>query len=262
MNERNFHNDLIDDIVDPRFLLVTFSLTGQQRTISVFKYYMKRFIISTALAGVVSLSMLAQNNIFNNPDNKAYFGIRVGGEITCPGNVSANNVGISVFKNGGGVEFGGIYNVPVVANFYIEPGLKLFYNTYSLKDDWVKALQDDIILDGVTVKKFGMRIPVMAGYHFDFTDDVKLSVFTGPECEIGFSAKETIKGRNIDSSHSIYGDDGGMKRVDLLWGIGAGVSYQHFYFGVGGSLGMLNMLSDSDASFHENRVTFSIGYNF
>ena len=69
--------------------------------------------------------MTAQS-IFNNPDNKAYFGMRVGGEIACPGKVSAENIGISVFKNGGGVEFGGIFNVPVVANFYVEPGLKFY----------------------------------------------------------------------------------------------------------------------------------------
>jgi len=31
---------------------------------------------------------------------------------------------------------------------------------------------------------------------------------------------------------------------------------------VSGGIGMLNMLSDSDVKFHENRVTFSIGYNF
>lgn len=206
--------------------------------------------------------MSAQGDVFNNPENKAYFGIRAGGEITCPGNVSAENIGIGVFKKGGGAEFGGIYNIPVVANFYIEPGLKFFYNTYSLKNEWIDAVQDDISLESVSIKKFGMRIPVMAGYHFDFTEDIKVSLFTGPELEIGFTARETVKGHNIESSNSVYGDDGGLKRTDLLWGLGAGLSYRHLYFGVSGALGMLNMFGDTDAVFHENRVTFSLGYNF
>ncbi len=107
-----------------------------------------------------------------------------------------------------------------------------------------------------------MRIPVVAGYHFDFTKDIKVSLFTGPELEIGFSAKEKIKGHNIEMSESVYGEDGGMNRVNLLWGIGAGISYQHLYFGINGGIGMLNMMSDSDAKFHENYVAFSIGYNF
>ena len=204
------------------------------------------------------VSVLAQNTIVDNPDNKAYFGIRLGGEIACPGDVSADNVGISIFKNGGGFEVGGIYNIPVVANFYIEPGLKFYYNAYSVKKEFVSAIS----ANSMSIKKFGMRVPVMAGYHFDFTNDVKVSVFTGPELEIGFSAKGSVKSQGVNVSESLYGDDGGMNRVDLLWGIGAGISCQHLYFGVSGGIGMLNMLSDSDAKFHENRVTFSVGYNF
>ena len=226
------------------------------------RFIMRKFFVSAVLVVFACASVVAQNTIVNNPDNKAYFGIRVGGEVTCPGDISVENVGLSVFKNGGGVELGGIYNVPVVANFYVEPGLKFYYNTYSLKADFMEDFQNDIIFNSVSFKKFGMRIPVMAGYHFDFTNDIKVSVFTGPELEVGFSAKEYVKGHNIDVSESVYGEDGGMDRVNLLWGFGAGISYQHFYFGVSGGIGMLNMLSDSDAKFHENRVTFSVGYNF
>jgi len=227
---------------------------------------MKKLLFSLVMAAFASVSMTAQNSITNNPDNKAYFGFRVGGEVTCPGEISAGNINMSIFKSGGGIEFGGIYNIPVVANFYVEPGLNFFYNTYSLKDDFLKSIEsangNSIKINSISIKKFGMRIPVMAGYHFDFTDDIKVSVFTGPELEIGFSAKGHVKGPKIKVSESVYGEDGGMKRVDLLWGIGAGISYQRFYFGVKGGIGMLNMLSESDAKFHENRVTFSLGYNF
>lgn len=203
---------------------------------------------------------VAQNSIVNNPDNKAYFGIRAAGEISCPGEVTAEHVGMDVYKNGGGFEIGGIYNIPVVANFYIEPGLKFYYNTYSVKDEILQLV--NMPLNSISIRKFGMRVPVMAGYHFDFTDDINVSVFTGPELEIGFSAKAHAKGPGISESESMYGDDGGMNRVDLLWGIGAGVTYQHFYFGVSGGIGMLNMFDDSDIKFHENRVSFSLGYNF
>lgn len=206
--------------------------------------------------------MLAQTNIVNNPDNKAYFGLRAGGEITCPGNISVENVGLSVFNNGGGFEIGTIYNLPVVANFYIEPGLKFFYNSYSLKHDWIDEIIDDIFYDNLTIKKFGMRIPVMAGYHFDFTEDIKVSLFTGPELEVGFWGEEVAKGHNIETSGSIFDDGGGMNRVNLLWDFGAGVSYKSLYFEVKGGIGMLNMLSDSDAKLRESRVNFSVGYNF
>lgn len=71
-----------------------------------------------------------------------------------------------------------------------------------------------------------------------------------------------MKSGNVSASESVYGDDGGMNRVNLLWGIGAGITYQHFYFGVNGGIGMLNMMDVPDVKFHENRVTFSLGYNF
>ncbi len=215
-----------------------------------------------ALVMVAGLSVMAQNTIVSNPDNKAYFGVRVGGEVTCPGKLVGDNVSVNMFNNGGGVEFGGIYNVPVVANFYIEPGLKFFYNTFSCKKEFIEDIQDDIIFNSLSIKTFGMRIPVMVGYHFDFTDDVKVSVFTGPELEIGLSAKEYIKGHNVEMSGSVYGEDGSFNRVNVLWGIGAGISYQHFQFSVSGGICMVNMLKDSDATFHENRVNFSLGYNF
>ncbi len=229
---------------------------GQRRT----KDLMKKYLLTMALAVAACMSASAQSSIFNNPDNRAYFGIRVGGDVTCPGKFKVDNFSYKAFDNGGGVEFGGIYNIPVVANFYIEPGLKLYYDTYSADvtefDDF-----DDPFDVSIKIKKFGMRIPVMAGYHFDFTDDIKVSVFTGPELEVGFSAKGSVKALDFETTESIYGDDG-MNRVNLLWGVGAGISYSNFYFGVNGGIGMLNMMKESDVKFHENRVTFSLGYNF
>lgn len=63
------------------------------------------------LVVLACVSMTAQNSIVNNPNNKAYFGLRIGGDVTCPGDITADNVGVSVFSVGGGVEFGGIYNI-------------------------------------------------------------------------------------------------------------------------------------------------------
>ncbi len=225
---------------------------------------MKKFIMASMLVAASAFGASAQS-VFNNPDNKAYLGIRVAGDITCPGKVSYEGVSSKWFKNGGGIEFGAIYNIPVVANFYVEPGLKLFYDKYSL-DDILIADDDDY--SGLnkfdwTLKKFGMRIPVMFGYHFDFTDDIKVSLFTGPELEVGFSARAKMSDYEGEVSGSAYGDEGFLKRVNVLWGIGAGVSYQNFYLGVNGGIGMVNMLSDSDGvKFHENRVSISLGYNF
>lgn len=90
---------------------------------------MKKILLAAAFAALSVMGVSAQDYLLNNPSNRAYFGIRVGGEVTCPGKFKANGESVKVFKNGGGFEAGAIYNVPVVANFYVEPGLKLYYTT-------------------------------------------------------------------------------------------------------------------------------------
>lgn len=220
---------------------------------------MKKFLLTLAVALIGAAGASAQDYLLNNPNNRAYFGVRVGGEVTCPGKFKAKGESLKMFKNGGGFEAGAIYNVPVVANFYVEPGLKLYYNAYGIDD----KIQDAEDLVSGSVRKFGMRVPVMLGYHFDFTPDIKVYVFTGPELEIGFTADAHEKVAGKSHSESLYGDDALYNRVDCLWGFGAGVSYQSFYFGVSGSVGMCNMLKDQDPlKFHENRATFTLGYNF
>lgn len=222
---------------------------------------MKKLILALSLAILSVATVNAQSSIFNNPENKAYFGIRVGADITCPGNVKYESISFDMYNNGAGIEFGGIYNIPLLANLYVEPGVNLYYDTYSMKSEYVKMLQDDIIFDKITYKKFGIRVPVMVGYHFDFTKDLKVSVFTGPELEIGLSAKDCASGHNVNLSGNLY--DYSFNRVNLLWGFGAGVSYSNYCFTVKGAPGLLNICKkESKAVFHESHVTFSIGYNF
>lgn len=231
---------------------------------------MKKILLSLITAALASVSMTAQNNVTNNPDNKSYIGFRLGGEITCPGDISFGNISISPFKSGGGIEFVGIYNLPVIGNFFIEPGLGFYYNAYSMKDYYIGEVEDELhtrlwnfnfTVNSLSIRKFGLRVPVMAGYNFKFTNGIKISVFTGPELEAGIIAKEYIKGRGLKYIQTVYDEGGEMNRIDVLWGIGAGITYRQFYFGIKGSIGMCNMLRDIDAKFHENRVTFSIGYN-
>lgn len=193
-------------------------------------------------------------------ETRTYFGIRLGGEVTIPGEIKSGNVGVSMFSEGGGMEIGGICNVPVAASFYIEPGIKFYYNNYSVGKDFLDEIEPG--LDKMTFEKYGMRIPVMAGYRIYLKNDMRLNLFTGPELEFGFSARQKASSHGVDVSASIYGEDGGLRRADILWTIGVGLDIKKFYIGLSGSAGMLNMIDEQDVSFHENRMTLSVGYNF
>lgn len=101
---------------------------------------MKKFVLSL-IACLICVFMNAQSTVLNNPNNKAHFGVRIGAGLVCPSDVSSNGVGVSMFKTGLMSEIGAVYNIPVVANFYVEPGLMLDYYKYSLKDKFLRSLK-------------------------------------------------------------------------------------------------------------------------
>ncbi|MDE7408284.1 MAG: PorT family protein, partial [Muribaculaceae bacterium] len=204
--------------------------------------------------------MSAQGDIFHNPNNKDYWGIRAGIEMTKV-NADGGDYGIKP-----GVSVGVINNVPLVANLYIEPGLKFYYDSYSVYSgnfDWFIPGCDDTYTYTYTYSyhKFGFRIPVMAGYRFDFTNGLRVNLFTGPVFEMGLLAKERSKRSDGKTDTSdLYTDLGSMNRVDIKWGVGAGIAYKSYYLEASGAAGLLN-LTDSDR-YKENIVTISVGYNF
>ena len=125
----------------------------------------------------------ADSLMFDNPDNKAYFGARVALDIS-----SAANGG-DFYSNKTGFAVGAIYNIPIKANFYFEPGLSLFYDVFGtmiLKMDYPSSAPGSTIepgspddlegarmyqIDG-TIRNLGFRVPLNFGYHFDFGEDL------------------------------------------------------------------------------------------
>lgn len=221
---------------------------------------MKKIYVLTLLALGAAFGASAQT-VVNNPSNTAYFGIRASGDITAPGKVKYDDVKTKNFNNGGGFSVGAVYNIPVVANLYVEPGLNFYYNSTGIKT--LPAL--DKGFDHHSLRETGFRVPVMLGYHFDFTDDVNLAVFTGPELQVGLSSDYYVKTDGHGMAPSTYGDNSPfpMHRVGLNWDFGVGFNVaQNYYIGVSGSVGLTNMSRIDNASFIQNRVAFTLGYNF
>ncbi len=232
---------------------------------------MKKLLLTAALTATTIAGASAQSTIFNNPDNEAYFGIRAMYNLKCPGDMKFDNVGkIGLLGKGSGVGVGLIYNVPMVANLYIEPGLTLYYNTESIKAMGSMVDTDGALFDveHASMRKFGFRVPLMFGYHFDFTPDIKVSVFTGPELDIGFSNDQymtvSVANQELHAAPSAYGDNAiiSMHRCNCNWKFGAGLSYDHYYLGVGGGIGILNMSDIKYSTLYENYFEVSLGYNF
>lgn len=226
----------------------------------------------------------AQSYMFDNPENRTYFGVRAGLDIS-----SAANGG-AMFSNKPGFSVGAVYDIPVLANFYFEPGLYIFYNTFGTVhiEDYAYTVTDAqgdetelhklYQVDG-TLRNFGFRIPLNFGYHFDFADNLSLHVFTGPQLNLGLVARyhqnevitpadQVVKSTSVNA----FGT-GGFKHFDLQWNFGIGLTYQRYFMSIGGSVGITDMKSasviqagpyqvDLRRNIRRNLFNISVGYNF
>lgn len=220
-----------------------------------------------AAAATVALGAAAQNTVVNNPDNKAYLGIRLSADALIPGNVKAENVSLKELGAGPGVSLGAVYNIPIVANFTVEPGVEFYYGAESIEE----SALGNFNYKNRSLRQFGMRVPVMLGYHFDFSRDCSLNVFTGPLLNVGITNDyyTTTKLNDVGVSNhwsgSMYNDEG-LNRVSGAWRLGLGFTYkQKYYVALSGDMGFTNLLKNNangNVTMKQNGFHFTLGYNF
>ncbi len=220
----------------------------------------------TALVLAVSAIGANAQDIFDNPDNHAYFGVRASYELACPTDVErpGSNIKYGQFGNGSGFNVGVIYQLPMYKNLYFEPGANIYYNTYSVSNAGQEELGNfvGLPLKDASVRKWGVRIPLILGYHFDFISDLRISVFTGPELALGFGGKIHLDMDKMDGSISAFGDDGNFNRCDVKWRFGVGATYKHHYYAaISGAAGICDMYKN-EPSMRTNLFNITLGYNF
>lgn len=191
-------------------------------------------------------------------EKRRQWGVSINIDMCTPSKVSMDGSSESVFETGAGVSVGGLYNISLgkTARWFIEPAVKLYYDTYSSKDG---AVQDG---DKLKLEKFGVRVPIHAGYRF-VIGEMNLGVFTGPVFDLGIAGREKIKGGRYNASVSPFGDKGDFKRFNFLWSVGAAFEYEHHVFGLDLNYGCVNMYGGSqDYSFTDNVMSFTYAFKF
>lgn len=225
-------------------------------------------------AGVRSL-------IFSNPDNHEFIGARAGLNFTSVAN------GGAAYSSEVGFEGGLIYHKPVVMNLYLEPGVMIFSNPFGTSHwDYIEKPyldQDNKPTENTykiwyqvqgSVRNIGLRIPLMLGYHFDISEDTQIHIFGGPQANVNFTA--TYQGdffggpsdkleEEMAKNGSLFRKDGGFKRFDLQWRLGAGVTYGHIFASLSGSWGFSTLKSSTPSlpnDIRRNLFALTAGYNF
>lgn len=212
-------------------------------------------ILLLAVVLCATFSIKAQS-LFDNENNSTYFGARVGLDI------SSSSQSSNIYNNRAGFHFGAIYHIPVYMNLYFEPGLSMFYDTFGIDDQ-----RPECMFNGY-LDNLGFRVPFNIGFHFDITDDISVSVFTGPQFNYSFMAKfhtKRIHSEFIPTTPlpegSAFGHDG-FKHFDVQWNFGVGVSYKKYYLSVSGAPGITKVFDDDEFSFRRNLFQLTLGYNF
>jgi len=214
----------------------------------------KILVLLLCIFAITVPSVQAQEN--------ARFGVRVSWDLNSP---STNlNEYVDVYGNGSGFSLGAFYDIPLYKSLYFEPGLSFYYNTIGIPDI---SLDPSSVLVSGSLRNVGFRIPLVAGYRFDFTDDIGLSVFTGPQLNIGLSMKAHLNLPDAykdagDSSEQLYGE--GWHRLDMQWLFGVRLHYaDHFMAEISGGPGMTNIMGGKDyKGSHLRRNIFSIGVGY
>ncbi len=216
---------------------------------------------------MTAFAVSAGSVVLDNPDNHSYFGVRIAWDYTMHSTWHGdyNDFSISMFKPGSGVSAGVAYHRPIVANFFFEPQLSLFYNTYVFDDLHITEGMA-VKASNPTVATAGFRLPLQLGYRFDIFRDLSIGVLTGPELSYCFAGKVRLpKSLKQDPDYkaisAVFGKDGFSNRFNIAWTAGAGFYMGQWQVNICGSFGLNNRCT-TEASFKEYRVTVSAGYNF
>lgn len=229
-----------------------------------------RFLTGAILAALVALTAVgasAQSTVFDNPGNRARFGARVSLDVTCPGSISSDNgVKLDMFGGKAGISFGAVYQLPLVANLYVEPGAMFYYDVTSVDTSVYSDLMDPEFAgmkSDMSLREFGLRVPVVVGYHFDFEQFV-FKVFTGPQFDMGFRGRQhvTMKDGNVTVSES-EGMYDMYNRLNVLWRLGAGIEIDNIDIELAGAFGMRNMVDvPGKVEWKRSLFQLTLGYNF
>lgn len=179
-----------------------------------------------------------------------------------------------------GLYLGGQYNLSIVENFGVAPGL------------YMSALfgQDAVTSKGLTVRadyrEIALNLPVNLNYAFELGSVVKLIIYAGPVFHLGLTSRSAFEvrsdvpflpqlttgrytfnnftGQLKDSKGNLYeaGDAALRNRFNMFLGGGLGVQIGDFQIMFGYDHSMLNFSKDPNEKASRSQFKLGIGLSF
>lgn len=209
---------------------------------------MRKLLITIVAALTAVMGLNAQGRYYG----EGGFGVKVAWDLNSPVTNLPN------WGNGSGISAGVVYDIPLARQFSFEPGLSFFYNTMDI-EALPLVLDGKELLSDATFRNTGFRVPMIFLYRINLVDDIAMSVFTGPQFNLGLGARFHYK---YAPDQGLYGD--GYNRFDMQWLFGIRMHYlDDFFAEIGGGIGITNILTGSDnKGNHLRRNTFTIGVGY
>lgn len=188
------------------------------------------------------------------------WGVRATFDVNIPGKYHVADRSVKMFNTGYGGSVGAVCNLYLGNRFYFEPGVSLYYDTYKYKDLVISA-EPQVFDPGLY--KFGVRVPLVAGYTIPLKNDMFLSVYTGPELNCSLRGEirlsESDKQSMPDMPTSLFGDEWNFRRFDMAWKVGVAFPVWNVTVSIDASIGVTDLMK-GDAAFRENRCSVGVTY--
>lgn len=194
------------------------------------------------------------------------WGIRAAFDINVPSKLGGrlNGEKLDLFRTGFGGTVGAVYTHYFNNSIYIEPGASLYYDTYSYKDLIIMDEPAGIGETDPSLYKFGVRIPLVIGYSYDFLENLPMRFYTGPELSCALAGDVRIKNKQLlddDFELSLFGKNGFMNRLDCAWKIGIGFETDIATICIDAAFGITDLYKDH-LTLRENRLSISLTHYF
>ncbi len=215
---------------------------------------MKKSLIILSLI-LSALHVSAQDS---NWGVRAAFDINIPGKVGGLADTEAGKYLSERYRQGFGGTIGVVYDYWISGSAYLEPGLSLFYDSYSYKD---LIIMDNGETDP-SLYKLGARVPVVIGYSYELLDALPLRTYTGLEFSYAFAGDIRFKDRNLigDEWH-LFGKDGEQRRFDMAWKFGFAAEFDIATVAVEAAIGITDLMPGK-LSYRDNRVSIAVTHYF
>ena len=206
---------------------------------------------------IISICLLMSSIIaFAHAEGKQYVGVQLGftqpiTRLNLPVLGQETKLTPTVLN---GFKVGVVYDATIVKGFGYTLGVNYTFGANT--SEWKKVG----ILDYPRTQKqelyHQLEIPVDWQYKFEIANKTYLMLYTGPTLQVGLSYKQSTRKQLTPSGETasvdkedVYTMDGvALKRLNVTWGVGAGLQYERYFLRGGYDFGLINPYKE--ATFH------------